>query len=59
VFHEEHRAQPVRTMLARAEAARWRDEPAAEQLWLDRATRIRALVKDYPTALLAYTAELR
>jgi uncharacterized protein HemY len=58
LFDEEHKSQPVRAMLARAEVARWRGDAAAEERWLERAARMRALVRDYPTMLLAHLADL-
>jgi hypothetical protein len=58
VFHDEHRAHPVRAMLARAEAARWRGDDGAARVWTERAARMQALVTDYPTSLLAQLAEL-
>jgi len=59
LFHDEQRRQPVRGMLARAEAARWRGDPDAERRWLERAARLRKLQVDYPTSLLAHLADLR
>jgi hypothetical protein len=59
VFHEHHRHQPLRGMLARAEAARWRGDAAAEKRWLERATRLKKLCRDYPSSLLAQMVELR
>lgn len=59
LFHDEQRRQPVRAMLARAEAARWRGDGEAETRWLERAARLRKLQVDYPTSLLAHLADLR
>jgi hypothetical protein len=59
IFHREHRSHPVRSMLARAEAARWRGDPGSERLWLERAARVRGLYDDYASTLLAHIAELR
>ncbi len=59
VFSHEHRSDAVRSMLARAEAARWRGDEGSERLWNDRVARIRALYDDYPSTLLAHLAELR
>ncbi|RLB61437.1 MAG: hypothetical protein DRI90_11345, partial [Deltaproteobacteria bacterium] len=59
VFHDEHRRVPIRAMLARAEAARWRGDQAAERRWLDRAARLREPMDDYRSSLLAHLADLR
>lgn len=59
VFHDVHRRQPMLSMLARAEAARWRGDASAERVWRQRAESIHALTTDYPTAVLAQLAELR
>jgi len=59
VFQQEHRTQPTRAMLARAEIARWRNDPEAERTWHGRAAKLHGLVKDYKTSLLAHILELR
>jgi hypothetical protein len=59
VFSREHERLPLRSMLARAEAARWRGDRGAERLWAERATRVRKLIVDYRSALLAQLVELR
>jgi tetratricopeptide (TPR) repeat protein len=59
LFQQEHRTQPTRAMLARSEAARWRNDPEAERTWQTRASKVLGLVKDYRTALLAHVLELR
>jgi hypothetical protein len=58
IFDAEHRRQPVRTMRARAEAARWRGDGDAAHEWQTRAAVMTRLVEDYPTALLAHVAGL-
>jgi len=58
VFQQEHRSQPVRSMLARAEAARWRNAPEAERNWQSRAAKMLGLIKDYKTSMLAHILEL-
>jgi hypothetical protein len=59
IFHRAHRAEPLRTMLARAEAARWRGDAGSERMWLERAARMRGLYDDYASTLLAHIAEIR
>jgi len=59
IFQQEHRTQPTRAMLARSEAARWRNDPEGERTWQTRASKVLGLVKDYRTALLAHVLELR
>ena len=59
VFQEESRTQPVRSMLARAEAARWRNAPEAERNWQSSSAKMLGLIKDYKTSLLAHIMELR
>jgi tetratricopeptide (TPR) repeat protein len=59
IFQQEHRTQPTRAMLARAEVARWRNDPEAERNWQGRSAKLLGLVKDYRTSLLAHILELR
>jgi len=59
VFHREHRRQAVRSMLARAEAARWRGDAAAEKKWQEAAKKLLGLMRNYPSALLAHFVEIR
>jgi hypothetical protein len=58
IFDPIHRRAPLRTMLARAEAARWRGDAEAAERWLERAARLRALPRDERGALLAHLARL-
>lgn len=58
VFQQENRTQPIRSMLARAEAARWRNDAEAERNWQSRAAKMLGLIKDYKTSLLAHFLEL-
>jgi len=59
IFHQEHRDQVGRAALARAEVARWHDDPRWAKIWRDRATAIMGLSTTYETAVLAQIAELR
>jgi len=59
LFDAEHRHEPVRAMLARAEAARWRGDAGSERRWLERAARLRDKEVDYRTSVLARLAGLR
>ena len=59
IFHDEHRSQPLRAMRARAEAARWRGDVKAADLWSDRAEKMLALIHDYRSALLAHILDLK
>jgi hypothetical protein len=59
IFDREHLREPVRGMLARAEAARWRGDEGSERMWLERAARMRGLYDDYASTVLAHIAELR
>jgi len=59
IFHRVHRQRPVRTMLARAETALWMHDPDSAKEWQSRASGLRELIRDYPTALLSHTANLR
>jgi hypothetical protein len=59
IFWRQHINQPVRSMLARAEAARWRGDKPVVKLWADRVATVRKLIVDYRTAFLADLVLLR
>ena len=59
IFDDEHRKHPLRTMLARAEAARWRGDEDAEKRWRMRARKVFELLSNSRRTLLASLAGLR
>ena len=59
VFHDEHRSQAVRSMLARAEAARWRGDAPAEKKWKLAADKLLKRMGSYSAALLGHLVEIR
>ncbi|MFP6685448.1 MAG: hypothetical protein VB934_12075, partial [Polyangiaceae bacterium] len=59
IFWRQHINQPVRSMLARAEAARWRGDKPVVKLWADRVATVRKLIVDYRSAFLADLVLLR
>jgi hypothetical protein len=56
-FSTPHRNGDRRMLLARAEAARWRDDDVAQAKWEGRALRLMKLIKDHPTDCLAKLVE--
>jgi hypothetical protein len=59
LFAMQHLTQPIRMMLARAEAARWRGDAAVVRLWEGRAAASRKSMIDYRSTLLADFVQLR
>jgi hypothetical protein len=59
IFHAEHQRHPLRAMLARAEAARWRADEETAERWQRAADELRVLMKDDRGLVLAELALLR
>ena len=59
VFHDDHLKQPLRSMMARAATARWRNDAAAAEQWQHRHLQLSKPMSDYSHALLGYLIGLR